>query len=112
MERIGTVGMMNLALPPPRGNGSAQKQDGHPTIKKCLTIVAGHAIVAVSPTRALSSVGERFVHTEEVTGSIPVAPTSFFFDIVPNNRVDICRYLLVRNLRNHEVTITPFPDPL
>src|SRR5207248_6248996 len=26
--------------------------------------------------RAISSAGERFVHTEEVTGSIPVSPTS------------------------------------
>ena len=25
--------------------------------------------------RAISSAGERFVHTEEVTGSIPVSPT-------------------------------------
>ena len=27
--------------------------------------------------RAISSAGERFVHTEEVTGSIPVSPTAF-----------------------------------
>ena len=27
------------------------------------------------PARAISSAGERFVHTEEVTGSIPVSPT-------------------------------------
>src|SRR4029453_10259385 len=27
-------------------------------------------------SRAISSAGERFVHTEEVTGSIPVSPTS------------------------------------
>src|SRR5664279_450447 len=27
--------------------------------------------------RAISSAGERFVHTEEVTGSIPVSPTVF-----------------------------------
>ena len=27
--------------------------------------------------RAVSSAGERLVHTEEVTGSIPVPPTSF-----------------------------------
>src|SRR5262245_35139694 len=26
-------------------------------------------------SRAISSAGERFVHTEEVTGSIPVSPT-------------------------------------
>ncbi len=26
---------------------------------------------------AISSAGERFVHTEEVTGSIPVSPTQF-----------------------------------
>ena len=26
---------------------------------------------------AISSAGERFVHTEEVTGSIPVSPTLF-----------------------------------
>jgi hypothetical protein len=26
--------------------------------------------------RAISSGGERFVHTEEVTGSIPVSPTA------------------------------------
>src|SRR5690606_14391459 len=29
------------------------------------------------PARAISSVGERFVHTEEVTGSNPVSPTTF-----------------------------------
>ena len=29
-----------------------------------------------SRARAISSAGERFVHTEEVTGSIPVSPTS------------------------------------
>src|SRR4029078_945864 len=28
------------------------------------------------PPRAISSVGERFLDTEEVTGSIPVSPTS------------------------------------
>src|SRR2546430_1918866 len=28
--------------------------------------------------RAISSAGERFVHTEEVTGSIPVSPTVYF----------------------------------
>jgi hypothetical protein len=28
-----------------------------------------------TPLRAISSAGERFVHTEEVTGSIPVSPT-------------------------------------
>lgn len=39
---------------------------------------------------------------EEVTGSIPVAPTSCFFDTVPNNIVGICRYFLVSNLRNSE----------
>jgi hypothetical protein len=27
------------------------------------------------PVGAISSAGERFVHTEEVTGSIPVSPT-------------------------------------
>ena len=29
------------------------------------------------PSRAISSAGERFVHTEEVTGSIPVSPTRY-----------------------------------
>jgi hypothetical protein len=29
-------------------------------------------------SRAISSAGERFVHTEEVTGSIPVSPTVCF----------------------------------
>ena len=28
-------------------------------------------------TRAIGSAGERLVHTEEVTGSIPVSPTQF-----------------------------------
>ena len=44
--------------------------------KKCLTFHCPDAIVALvnSTARALSSVGERFVHTEEVTGSSPVAP--------------------------------------
>jgi hypothetical protein len=31
--------------------------------------------VQSSGARAISSAGERFVHTEEVTGSIPVSPT-------------------------------------
>ena len=31
---------------------------------------------AVISEGAISSAGERFVHTEEVTGSIPVSPTS------------------------------------
>ena len=36
-------------------------------------------IVFTHPTeRAISSGGERFVHTEEVTGSIPVSPTACF----------------------------------
>src|SRR6266704_1979916 len=42
-----------------------------------------HALVCVSPrwpdtacrARAIGSAGERLVHTEEVTGSIPVSPT-------------------------------------
>ena len=44
--------------------------------KKCLTFHCPDAIVALvnSKARALSSVGERFVHTEEATGSSPVAP--------------------------------------
>ncbi len=44
--------------------------------KKCLTFHCPDAIVALvnSTARALSSVGERFVHTEEATGSSPVAP--------------------------------------
>ena len=32
--------------------------------------------------RAISSAGERFVHTEEVTGSIPVSPTVYFRSVV------------------------------
>ena len=32
-------------------------------------------VVESFPARAISSGGERFVHTEEVTGSIPVSPT-------------------------------------
>ena len=40
---------------------------------ECLTIPLYNAIV--SQLRALSSVGERFVHTQEATGSKPVAPT-------------------------------------
>src|SRR5260370_37881763 len=48
---------------------------------------AGHALVCHSPRvtgltrdlarrrRAIGSAGERLVHTEEVTGSIPVSPT-------------------------------------
>src|SRR4029450_9897325 len=35
------------------------------------------------PPRALSSAGERFPDTEEVTGSIPVAPTSDLGDPCP-----------------------------
>ena len=31
--------------------------------------------VRLRPVRAISSVGERFLHTEEATGSIPVSPT-------------------------------------
>ena len=33
-------------------------------------------VVGFLPLRAISSGGERFVHTEEVTGSIPVSPTA------------------------------------
>src|SRR5215469_14832490 len=44
-----------------------------------------HALVCFSSagrdsgqlTRAIGSAGERLVHTEEVTGSIPVSPTQF-----------------------------------
>jgi hypothetical protein len=49
-------------------------QQGDASSKKRLTFSETNAIVAVSAARALSSAGERFVHTEEVTGSIPVAP--------------------------------------
>lgn len=34
------------------------------------------ARVVLTSRRAISSAGERFVHTEEVTGSIPVSPTT------------------------------------
>jgi hypothetical protein len=34
-----------------------------------------------SISRAISSVGERFLHTEEVAGSIPASPTIFFKDL-------------------------------
>ena len=49
-------------------------QQGDASSRKRLTFSETNAIVAVSAARALSSAGERFVHTEEVTGSIPVAP--------------------------------------
>ena len=60
-------------LPPQAAKKTLQRPwiVGH----KCLTFHKAGAIVALSATRALSSVGERFVHTEEVTGSNPVAPT-------------------------------------
>src|SRR5205085_9538993 len=92
-ESQGHLNVFVLSVPcQPRHAEHKNVQMALRAIKKRLTIFGTHAIVAVSPARALSSVGERFVHTEEVTGSIPVAPTSFFFDTVPNNRVDICRY--------------------
>src|SRR5690606_32374058 len=39
---------------------------------------SGSATVVPTSRGAISSAGERFVHTEEVTGSIPVSPTTTF----------------------------------
>jgi hypothetical protein len=44
--------------------------------------------MSASRTRAIGSAGERLVHTEEVTGSIPVSPTSL--NTVPGP-TDRCR---------------------
>lgn len=40
------------------------------------SIPVGTSIATLQCSRALSSAGERFLDVEEVTGSIPVAPTS------------------------------------
>jgi hypothetical protein len=41
------------------------------------TLLFHHGPVPGGPARAISSAGERFPDTEEVTGSIPVSPTIF-----------------------------------
>ena len=38
-------------------------------------VMASPDRLAASAARAIGSAGERLVHTEEVTGSIPVSPT-------------------------------------
>jgi DNA-binding CsgD family transcriptional regulator len=63
------------------------------------------------PSRAISSAGERFVHTEEVTGSIPVSPTVFLQVRGPkfdqpgrscNIRASVCA---VSTLTDRELTV-------
>ena len=43
-----------------------------------LLLERGSLIIFVKFSRAISSVGERFLHTEEAVGSIPSSPTIFF----------------------------------
>ena len=43
-------------------------------LSKGLVLTPANAVCS-SSSRAISSAGERFVHTEEVTGSKPVSPT-------------------------------------
>ena len=59
--------MAELAVEWPRGEATA-----------CKAVYTGSNPVSTSasPQRAISSVGERFLDTEEVTGSIPVSPTN------------------------------------
>ena len=47
---------------------------------------AGVPIGYSRASRAISSAGERFVHTEEVTGSIPVSPTVYFRSVLARYR--------------------------
>src|SRR5690349_17193366 len=54
--------------------GSSSSRKKSQPQKQCLTFPFSNAIVTSVIARALSSVGERFVHTEEATGSSPVAP--------------------------------------
>ena len=68
--------------------------------------------------RAISSVGERFVHTEEVAGSIPASPSIFLFPhfhlkIVPVKV--LLRAIFVHALFKYHETLPPkstFPMPL
>jgi hypothetical protein len=55
----------------PRSAGSASEGRGTPIPVCDRTRESG----TVQTSRAISSAGERFVHTEEATGSIPVSPT-------------------------------------
>ena len=69
--------MTELAVEWPRGEATA-----------CKAVYTGSNPVSTSASapggqRAISSVGERFLDTEEVTGSIPVSPTTSFLVRTP-----------------------------
>ena len=68
-------------LPPVRVPGIAGSAAGRvPVIpgpdRRCATLWWPRGSVPAPRSRAIGSAGERLVHTEEVTGSIPVSPTS------------------------------------
>jgi hypothetical protein len=62
-------------------------------------------------SRAISSAGERFVHTEEVTGSIPVSPTQSAQVRSPLRRALPCSWLCY-SARNSAKVIEHIADEL
>jgi hypothetical protein len=64
--------------PSPCGPGSCRRcrRDGMAARPSCATLGDARADASCPGQRAIGSAGERLVHTEEVTGSIPVSPTA------------------------------------
>src|ERR1019366_1411692 len=61
---------------PPPDSHSVWENGGVVWARACKALYAGS--IPASASRAVSSAGERFPDTEEVTGSIPVPPTRVF----------------------------------
>jgi hypothetical protein len=68
-------------LRPPERAGPAE--DALPYGSPGLAVPGASTLVSLTRARAIGSAGERLVHTEEVTGSIPVSPT----DVRPVQRL-------------------------
>lgn len=62
------------------------------------------------PSRAISSAGERFVHTEEVTGSIPVSPTTLAHFRGRTPRSGIRPFVIWTVVGPRDQTSRPVPD--
>ena len=52
---------------------------GHGAGARCASLCCAAKAGSGTAARAIGSAGERLVHTEEVTGSIPVSPTTARF---------------------------------
>ena len=61
---------------PQRSPDRSTCRQNHPCVSAPVIGYSGLCSEGANRLRAISSAGERFVHTEEVTGSIPVSPTT------------------------------------